>query len=192
MAQGPWFRVVLALAVASGAGARAENPSLLYTIDGRRELEYLGSSMAATGDVNGDSVPDFALTRNGHEGQPGSVLVVSGGDGSVIHELDAGDGDIHYGKGLWSGGDLDGDGVQDLLIDGHLRFDIRPHDPEISRHHAMITFTGSGFVVKDTGSTNGTFVNEAKVEPQTEAELRHGDILRVGRTSMKFEFQQAS
>lgn len=72
-----------------------------------------------------------------------------------------------------------------------LRFDIRPHDPEISRHHAMITFTGSGFVVKDTGSTNGTFVNETKVEPQTEADLNHGDILRVGRTSMKFEYQQA-
>jgi len=70
-----------------------------------------------------------------------------------------------------------------------LRFDIRPHDPEISRHHAMITFTGAGFVVKDTGSTNGTFVNEKKVEADTEVELRHDDILRVGRTSMRFEFQ---
>ncbi len=70
-----------------------------------------------------------------------------------------------------------------------LRFDIRPHDPEISRHHAMITFTGAGFVVKDTGSTNGTFVNEKKVEAGTEVEIRHDDILRVGRTSMRFEFQ---
>jgi serine/threonine-protein kinase len=71
-----------------------------------------------------------------------------------------------------------------------LRFDIRPHDPEISRHHAMITFTGFGFVVKDTGSTNGTFVNEVKVELGAEADLNHGDILRAGRTSMKFEHQR--
>jgi hypothetical protein len=70
-----------------------------------------------------------------------------------------------------------------------LRFDIRPHDPEISRHHSMITFTGSGFVVKDTGSTNGTFVNENKVDPGKEVEIHHDDILRVGRTSMRFEFQ---
>ncbi|MAB88138.1 MAG: hypothetical protein CMJ90_01600 [Planctomycetes bacterium] len=72
-----------------------------------------------------------------------------------------------------------------------LRFDIRPHDPEISRHHAMITFTGTGFIVKDTGSTNGTFVNENKVAPGTEADLEHGNILRVGRTSMRFEHQRS-
>ena len=68
-----------------------------------------------------------------------------------------------------------------------LRFDIRPHDREISRHHAIVTFTGGGFVVKDTGSTNGTFVNEKKVAPHTEMDINDTDILRVGRTSMRFE-----
>lgn len=72
-----------------------------------------------------------------------------------------------------------------------LRFDIRPHDQEISRHHSMLTFTGSGFVVKDTGSTNGTFVNERQLEPHKDTELKNGDILRVGRTSMRYEFGEA-
>jgi len=72
-----------------------------------------------------------------------------------------------------------------------LRFDIRPHDQEISRHHSMLTFTGAGFVVKDTGSTNGTFVNERRLEPDQETDLSNGDILRVGRTSMRFEYGAA-
>jgi serine/threonine-protein kinase len=70
-----------------------------------------------------------------------------------------------------------------------LRFDIRPRDPEISRHHAVVSFNGSGFLVKDTGSTNGTFVNEIQVEPMKETTITNGDILRVGRTSMRFDYQ---
>ena len=67
-----------------------------------------------------------------------------------------------------------------------LRFDIRPRDVEISRQHAAITFDGSGFVVRDIGSTNGTFVNEERVGG--ERRLHDGDIVRVGRTSMRFEY----
>ena len=66
-----------------------------------------------------------------------------------------------------------------------LRYDIRPRDPEISRQHAMITFDGVDFVVKDIGSTNGTFVNEERVEG--ERVLKPGDILRVGKTCLRFE-----
>ena len=71
-----------------------------------------------------------------------------------------------------------------------LRLDIRPHDPEISRHHAVLTFDGQGFTAEDLGSTNGTFVNEEKVVGRRR--LRPGDILRVGSSSMKFEFQGKS
>jgi serine/threonine-protein kinase len=66
-----------------------------------------------------------------------------------------------------------------------LRFDIRPRDPEISRQHAMIAFDGVGFTLKDLGSANGTFVNERRIAE--DYVLRHGDIVRVGRTSLKFE-----
>lgn len=70
-----------------------------------------------------------------------------------------------------------------------LRFDIRPKDPEISRCHAMLTFNGTGFVLKDMGSTNGTYLNEERLPFGTERALRHGDIVRIGRTSMRYERQ---
>ena len=68
-----------------------------------------------------------------------------------------------------------------------LRFDIRPNDPEISRHHAAITFTGSEFEICDLGSMNGTFVNERRLKEPERVPLKHGDIVRVGRTELRFE-----
>ncbi len=47
----------------------------------------------------------------------------------------------------------------------------------VSRQHARLTPTPKGYVVRDLGSTNGTYVNDRPVE---EAPLHHGDYLRVG------------
>lgn len=66
-----------------------------------------------------------------------------------------------------------------------LRLDLRPHDQEISRHHAVLTFDGKGFTIEDLGSTNGTFVNEERIT--TKVHLSTGDIVRVGSTTMRFE-----
>lgn len=66
-----------------------------------------------------------------------------------------------------------------------LRVDIRPHDPEISRHHAVLTFDGRCFTVEDLNSMNGTYVNEERLT--SKRELNSGDIVRVGSTSMRFE-----
>lgn len=68
-----------------------------------------------------------------------------------------------------------------------LRFDVRPHDTEISRQHAVITFDGNGFAIRDLNSANGTFVNESRIE--LDRPLEPGDVVRIGRTSMRFEYQ---
>ncbi len=65
------------------------------------------------------------------------------------------------------------------------RFDVCPEDPEMSRQHAVLTFDGVGVSVRDLGSSNGTHVNEVRVTESVR--LRHGDILRTGRTSFTFE-----
>jgi pSer/pThr/pTyr-binding forkhead associated (FHA) protein len=53
-------------------------------------------------------------------------------------------------------------------------------DELISRHHAQITPSGSGAVVEDLGSRNGTFVNGEAVHGPTH--LTPGDQLQLGVT----------
>jgi hypothetical protein len=60
--------------------------------------------------------------------------------------------------------------------------DISMQDPTISsRHAAMVVDAASGSVtVEDTGSTNGTFVNDEHIGFNGRRELRDGDRLRFG------------
>jgi len=61
--------------------------------------------------------------------------------------------------------------------------DIVVADANVSRHHARIEHLGTGYVLQDLGSTNGTFVNGAKVE---EHSLKEGDVVVVGKTKLHF------
>ncbi|NBW87515.1 MAG: FHA domain-containing protein, partial [Planctomycetia bacterium] len=56
-------------------------------------------------------------------------------------------------------------------------------DNEVSRRHAEIRRVGEGFVVGDLKSSNGTFLNDARVE---RAELANGDRIRIGRTILVY------
>lgn len=58
---------------------------------------------------------------------------------------------------------------------------IQLDDNEVSRRHAEIRRVDGGFVVGDLKSSNGTYVNNRKVE---RAELVSGDQIQVGRTVM--------
>jgi serine/threonine protein kinase len=69
-----------------------------------------------------------------------------------------------------------------------LRFDIRPQDEEISRQHAVITFDGTSFSIRDLNSANGTFVNERRVEIDQRIRLSPGDLIRIGKTTLRFEY----
>lgn len=57
-------------------------------------------------------------------------------------------------------------------------------DPGISKQHAVIERTGEGWTIKDTGSTNGIFVNDSRVEY---AALQHGDKVALGPLDFVFE-----
>jgi hypothetical protein len=60
--------------------------------------------------------------------------------------------------------------------------DVEISHPTTSSRHAVLTaFARPGRVVlEDTGSTNGTFVNEAPVPPGQLCELHDGDRVRFG------------
>lgn len=57
-----------------------------------------------------------------------------------------------------------------------------PSDLQVSRRHASLEVYGAACVlIKDLGSSNGTFVNGRRV---TSAEVQDGDEIRVGHTRM--------
>jgi diguanylate cyclase (GGDEF)-like protein len=53
----------------------------------------------------------------------------------------------------------------------------------VSRKHAIINCVLGRYIVVDLKSTNGTFVNDQRIE---RAELRDGDLLRTGKTVLKY------
>jgi hypothetical protein len=59
-----------------------------------------------------------------------------------------------------------------------------PTDTTVSRRHARLAPADGGYRVEDMGSSNGTFVNGARV---TEATLRPGDEVSIGGTRFRFE-----
>ena len=63
------------------------------------------------------------------------------------------------------------------------RSDLCIDQESISRHHARISFDGERHVIEDLGSTNGTFVNERKLERSV---LNDGDQVKVGRSILKY------
>ena len=54
-------------------------------------------------------------------------------------------------------------------------------DPKVSRRHAQMTHEGAYLRLRDTGSTNGTYLNGGRV---VEALLRDGDRVRLGDTNL--------
>jgi putative nucleotidyltransferase with HDIG domain len=61
--------------------------------------------------------------------------------------------------------------------------EIQVLDQGASRDHAEIFMIGEMVFVRDTQSTNGTFVNDRKIDEEL---LRDGDTIRIGTTMLKF------
>jgi pSer/pThr/pTyr-binding forkhead associated (FHA) protein len=60
-----------------------------------------------------------------------------------------------------------------------------PSDSHLSRRHLLLDSTENGFRVRDVGSSNGTYLNNLRVEVQ---ELKSGDILRAGMSVFSVSF----
>ncbi len=70
-----------------------------------------------------------------------------------------------------------------ILIGRHLGSDIFLDDITVSRKHAEISVGEDGFLLKDLGSLNGTYVNEELIE---EVFLTSGDKIQIGRFKLRF------
>ncbi|EFO79188.1 forkhead-associated protein [Oscillochloris trichoides DG-6] len=61
--------------------------------------------------------------------------------------------------------------------------DIILEDTRVSRHHAQLRYKARRFWITDLNSTNGTFVNAARI---TETALRDGDLISLGGLELTF------
>jgi pSer/pThr/pTyr-binding forkhead associated (FHA) protein len=78
--------------------------------------------------------------------------------------------------------------VGDLVL-GREGADVTVPDPEASRRHAVVRPAAGGLEIEDLGSSNGTFVNDARISGPTR--LAAGDRIRIGASSIQVESDEA-
>ncbi|MEI8025652.1 MAG: GGDEF domain-containing protein [Pseudomonadota bacterium] len=73
----------------------------------------------------------------------------------------------------------------DLMVIGR-NPDVEVHidDSSVSRRHAEIVLSGDTVTIADLGSSNGTVINDVKVDASVV--LKDGDLIRLGKVIFKF------
>ncbi len=93
-------------------------PVLLFESAAPNPQSFFGYALAPVGDVTADGVPDLLIGAWEFE-DVGRAHLVSGVDGAIVYTLFgtvAGNSDDDFGAAVAGAGDVDGDGVPDLLI----------------------------------------------------------------------------
>jgi len=145
------------------------NGSILHTFYGDSSGDQFGRSVSGAGDVNGDGFDDlivgaYADDNNGRNS--GSARVFSGTDGSILHTFDGDSVDDWFGFAVSSAGDVNGDGLADLIV-GAYRDDNNGSGSGSARVFSgangsvLYTFNGDsvsdafGWSVSGAGDVNG-------------------------------------
>lgn len=63
--------------------------------------------------------------------------------------------------------------------------DIVIDHPTVSGSHAVIESVSTTFILRDLGSTNGTFIDKDKISLH---QLRHNDVVAIGNHKLVFDF----
>lgn len=74
-------------------------------------------------------------------------------------------------------------GFSRLIIGRDETCDVQIESEAVSRRHTEISIEYGERVLRDLGSTNGTFINNVSVERSL---LRNGDLIKIGDTVLKF------
>ncbi len=108
--------------------------------------------------------------------------VLSPADQAAVEALPAGSALLVVRRGPNSGSRflLDSDMT---TVGRHPSSDIFLDDVTVSRRHAEFRRTGEGFVVRDVGSLNGTYVNRERID---ETALAGGDEVQIGKYRLIF------
>ncbi|HXH61962.1 MAG TPA: FHA domain-containing protein [Fimbriimonadaceae bacterium] len=68
--------------------------------------------------------------------------------------------------------------------------DIVVSDPYVSGRHGVFEVDDSGVYVTDTGSTNGTVLNDAKIAANQRTQLQKGDVIKLGDKTITVRFKE--
>src|SRR5438094_723146 len=71
---------------------------------------------------------------------------------------------------------------RNIVVGRAVTSDVPIYDPTISRRHAEVSLTDGGVKVKDAGSSNGTFLNGARI---TEAIAAENDVITFGKVAFR-------
>ena len=88
---------------------------------------------------------------------------------------------VHQGKQIPIPG-------EQFLIGRDPQCQLRPASQMVSKQHCAIVIKDDRVILKDFGSTNGTFLNESQLEPNSIQELKPGDLVKVGPLDFTVQF----
>ncbi len=111
------FVPIAILAGSSLAAAHAQVQVAQFS--GSNWTEQAGDSVVGLGDVDGDGLPDFATGAPWHSNNtanPGHVYVCKGSTAELLYTLTGQFGGDDFGTAVANAGDVDGDGVNDILV----------------------------------------------------------------------------
>lgn len=151
----------------------------------------LGGSRLGPGEkrslVNGESVSfgGYEMTL-GMPGEVNKTLAAMGGKTSAMSVAPTlGD------TVAW----LEFDGREVPLRKGLLSFgrkesnDVQIPDPFVSGSHGQLEVTETALFLTDTGSTNGTVVNDAKLTPNVKTQITKDDVIKLGQLEIRVRFR---
>lgn len=59
----------------------------------------------------------------------------------------------------------------------------------VSRLHSVLKRTGERVIYMDLGSANGSYINGARLAPNVEHSLQHGDVIALGKLRIQILFK---
>ena len=74
---------------------------------------------------------------------------------------------------------------EQISIGRNVKNDLHIDNPAVSSTHAMVKKVMNTYFIEDLESTNGTFVNEKKIDKY---ELLDGDVVIIGKHGLKFHY----
>jgi len=89
---------------------------------------------------------------------------------------------LRFVSGIYKGGEYILPEGKVILVGRGSNLDLVLAEEKVSRKHAKLSTLGGGLTLVDLGSTNGTFVNGARV---TQTELKEGDRVLIGTSIMR-------